>query len=111
MPHSISPKTAPAEPQMDIDTQDTPTVTAENGTNQEDEEMISEDVAAEGDQVPEVPVKVEAKSDVKLEDLFADVESDEEFPSSNYHDMKASSPVEAPSSPVYELSILGYFVL
>ena len=85
---------------MDVDSHDTATVAAENGTSQEDDEMVSEDVAAEGEQVPEIPVKSEVNSEVKLEDLFADVESDEEFPDSN-HDIKASSPVEAPSSPVY----------
>ncbi len=41
------------------------------------------------------------KSDVKLEDLFADVESDEEFPSSRQDEVKPSSPPVAPSSPVY----------
>ncbi|KAI0903739.1 DNA primase small subunit [Ustulina deusta] len=40
------------------------------------------------------------KSDVKLEDLFADVESDEEFPSSRQDEVKPSSPPVAPSSPV-----------
>ena len=38
--------------------------------------------------------------EVKLEDLFVDVESDEEFPSSNVQDLKMSSSPEAPASPL-----------
>jgi DNA primase small subunit len=47
-------------------------------------------------------IKTEVKAEVKLEDLFADVESDEEFPSSNI-DAKVSSSPEAPASPLYAL--------
>jgi DNA primase small subunit len=39
--------------------------------------------------------------EVKLEDLFADVDSDEDFPSSRPDGVKPSSPPVAPSSPVY----------
>ncbi|KAI0123706.1 eukaryotic and archaeal DNA primase small subunit [Xylariales sp. AK1849] len=43
----------------------------------------------------------EVKKEVKLEDLFADVDSDEEFPSSRPNDEnKASSSPEIPSSPI-----------
>jgi DNA primase small subunit len=44
----------------------------------------------------------DAKNEVKLEDLFADVDSDDEFPSSrpNNQNSKPSSPPVAPSSPV-----------
>ena len=38
-----------------------------------------------------VSVKVETKHDVRLEDLFADLDSDEEFPSSKPQDNKLSS--------------------
>ncbi|KAI1820090.1 prim-pol domain-containing protein [Xylaria intraflava] len=38
--------------------------------------------------------------DVKLEDLFADVDSDEDFPSSRPNQAKPSSPPVAPSSPM-----------
>lgn len=41
------------------------------------------------------------KKDTKLEDLFADVDSDEEFPSSRPDQIKPSSPPAAPSSPMY----------
>ena len=46
------------------------------------------------------------KKDVKLEDLFADVDSDEEFPSSRPQDSqdKPSSP-QAPLSPMYVPSL------
>jgi DNA primase small subunit len=40
------------------------------------------------------------KLDVKLDDLFADDDSDEEFPSSSKQDIKASRPIDTPSSPV-----------
>lgn len=41
------------------------------------------------------------KKDVKLEDLFADVDSDDEFPAAKPDGIKPSSPPVAPSSPVY----------
>ncbi len=52
--------------------------------------------AIEDSSAAEAPVKQE----VKLEDLFADVESDEEFPSSTGQDIKTSSSPEAPASPM-----------
>ncbi|KAI1260289.1 prim-pol domain-containing protein [Xylariaceae sp. FL1019] len=45
-------------------------------------------------------VNGDEKQDVKLEDLFADVDSDEEFPSSRPEQIKPSSPPVAPSSPI-----------
>jgi DNA primase small subunit len=51
-------------------------------------------------EIPEPVVKEEIKSEVKLEDLFADVESDEEFPSSTGLDIKVSSSPQAPASPM-----------
>jgi DNA primase small subunit len=75
----------------------------ENGDTQgedaTDQDMTMEDVGVQGEKVPEVAVKEETKPEVKLEDLFADVESDEEFPSSTALNIKTSSSPEAPSSP------------
>jgi DNA primase small subunit len=62
--------------------------------------MTMEDVGTQGQEAPAASDKVETKPEVKLEDLFADIESDEEFPSSNIRDTKASISPEAPSSPV-----------
>ncbi|KAG9237852.1 eukaryotic and archaeal DNA primase small subunit [Amylocarpus encephaloides] len=64
-----------------------------------DHDMITEDTEDTQEKQVEGAVKVEAKPEVKLEDLFADVESDEEFPSSNHQNIKISSSPEAPSSP------------
>jgi DNA primase small subunit len=43
---------------------------------------------------------VEATAEVKLEDLFADMDSDEEFPSSTCQDVKISNSPETPASPL-----------
>lgn len=48
----------------------------------------------------------DGKKDIKLEDLFADVDSDEEFPSSRPDQIKPSSPPVAPSSPMYGHSLI-----
>lgn len=60
-------------------------------------ETIGEAAATVEKSAPAVDVE---KQEVKLEDLFADVESDEEFPSSNAQDVKMSSSPEAPASPM-----------
>ncbi|TVY78329.1 DNA primase small subunit [Lachnellula suecica] len=120
MPHSVSPENMATheQPQDDMVAE----APAENGETQAsentfvadaeaeventqgdetmDHDMTMEDVGVQGDIVPEVALKVEIKSEVRLEDLFADVESDEEFPSSNALNIKTSSSPEAPSSPV-----------
>lgn len=74
----------------------------DGNTSGEGQDISMEDVDGQGEKAPEFAVKEEANLDIKLEvkldDLFADVESDEEFSSSN---IKTSSPPEAPSSPVY----------
>lgn len=47
---------------------------------------------------------VPPKKEVKLEDLFADVDSDEEFPSSapvKHEDPSSSSPTSSPASPMF----------
>lgn len=114
MPQSVSPEVAQNEATVDhqpenieiqpVEEDVTADTEIENGNTQgedaADQDMTMEDVGVQGDKVPEATVKEETKSEVKLEDLFADVESDEEFPSSTVLDVKTSSPPEAPSSPV-----------
>lgn len=120
MPHSLSPEDATnsdSNPSVPVDTDKEETQTtettltqetaAENGDTQEsesaDHDMTMADVA-EADTVPEVHVKPEIAAEVKLEDLFADMDSDEEFLSSTGQNLKiTSSPPEAPPSPVYVL--------
>jgi DNA primase small subunit len=65
-----------------------------------DQDMTMADVQAVDDEVPNA--NAEIKSEVKLEDLFADMDSDDEFSSSNVksQDLKSSGSQEAPSSPV-----------
>ncbi|KAI1435853.1 prim-pol domain-containing protein [Xylaria sp. CBS 124048] len=60
-----------------------------------DQQIPDDDVAMAG-------VEDTDKKDVKLEELFADVDSDEDFPSSKADQTKPSSPPVAPSSPVRE---------
>jgi DNA primase small subunit len=67
-------------------------------SNVGDQDMTMEDAGVEGEDVPQI--KTEVKPEVKLEDLFADIESDEEFPSSTGQNVKIESSPEAPSSPV-----------
>lgn len=116
MPHSVSPEDtttqdtfiADAETNNDETQTTEDTVMADAAANHGDsqlseamdQDMTMVDAGVEGEVVPEVTVKAEEMSEVKLEDLFADMESDEEFPSSNTRDTKVSSSPEAPSSPV-----------
>jgi DNA primase small subunit len=65
-----------------------------------DQDLTMADAGVEGERVPEVAAKIEEKPEVKLEDLFADMESDEEIPSSIIQGANLSSSPEAPSSPV-----------
>lgn len=113
MPHSVSPdepSNAVASPlavaEVEIQTTDAMTqeTSTENGNSQDseaaDHDMTMADVAGT-DTIPGTLVKPEIKSEVKLEDLFADMDSDEEFPSSTGQNLKiTSSPPEAPPSPV-----------
>jgi DNA primase small subunit len=118
MPHSVTPEDTATPNQESViagaetdngETQTSEdTITAEsvvnNGNSQfseaMDQDLTMADAGIEGEMIPEVAVKAEEKPEVKLEDLFADMESDEEFPSSNTRDIKTSSSPEAPSSPV-----------
>jgi hypothetical protein len=61
-----------------------------------DDEKSSNEVTI----TPGMKLDVKLDDQVKLDDLFADEDSDEEFPSSSKQDIKASSPIDAPSSPV-----------
>jgi DNA primase small subunit len=113
MPHSVSPED-PASPDQgaiveeartdNVETQDSEgTAVADNmgpiGDSQtsEDPDMTMADAGAIEEKIT---VKVETATEVKLEDLFADMDSDEEFPSSTGQDIKISSSPEAPASPV-----------
>lgn len=68
----------------------------------EDEDTQSEDIAlADGEVLQgKLATKTEETSEVKLEDLFADMDSDEEFPSSAPA-MKVEGSPEEPPSPVH----------
>lgn len=118
MPHSVSQEDTSTPGQdtivADVETNNGETQTTEdtmtadaatsNGDSQAsdamDQDMTMADAGVEGDEILQVAVKAEEKPEVKLEDLFADMESDEEFPSSNIKDIKVSSSPEAPPSPV-----------
>ncbi|KAI0017108.1 prim-pol domain-containing protein [Xylariomycetidae sp. FL0641] len=95
MPHSVTEpsKDSPAPAEADDKMADAP---AQNDDGQAADNDIP---MAETEPTPET-TNGDGKKEVKLEDLFADVESDEEFPSSRPKDEKASSPPIAPSSPV-----------
>ena len=115
MPHSVSPED-PSAPDQDAMIADAETngeiqstsqsiageAETSNGDSQNnnavDQDMEIENAGAEGDDV--FQIKPDAKYDIKLEDLFADVESDNEFPSSIGHDIKVEDSPEAPLSPM-----------
>jgi DNA primase small subunit len=75
-------------------------------SNAVDQDMTMEDAGVEGEDVPQIKsgtnldIKLDIKGEVKLEDLFADIESDDEFPSSIGQNVKVESSPEVPSSPV-----------
>ncbi len=99
MPHSESPE--PKSPQnADVHLEDVPL--GDPALPNGDSQVSDGDVAMEdaGDAAA-LPVKKEVK-EVKLDELFVDVDSDEEFPSSRPKDEPTSSSPEAPSSPLYE---------
>lgn len=101
MPHSTdgaSPNAIKDEP-MDQDgaLQGMEEVSQENGTDKSPE---VEDTTIKGNTPTEPLGDADGKKEVKLEDLFADVESDDEFPSSAaVQNTAASSPDQAPASP------------
>lgn len=120
MPHSVSiEQPSPADETMatvsvthhgDVSAVEAEKPAGENGNPQEsetaDQDMTMADVVPnDTNSAPVEAVEAEAASEVKLEDLFADMDSDEEFPSSTGQDATnfTSSPpeAEAPLSPVY----------
>lgn len=109
MPHSTTtsdPDTMATESATGDAEHQTPETTppANTITESQDADMTMVDVGAEGDDVlPDaVSVKKENKAELKLEDLFADMDSDEEFPSSHVAaDNNQSSSPEASASPMY----------
>ncbi|KAI1319956.1 DNA primase small subunit [Xylariaceae sp. FL0255] len=91
MPHSVSPEAQSPSEQIMADVEATTQPVEDN------------DVTMADDDEPATTTNGDEKKDVKLEELFADVDSDEEFPSSSKpNDVKASSPPVAPSSPADE---------
>ncbi|KXJ90231.1 DNA primase small subunit [Microdochium bolleyi] len=79
MPHSTSPDPKSAEPLNQQTMAEPSTTPADAQTALEDGDVEM----AEGSQQEQQPAaKAEEKKEVKLDDLFADVDSDEEFPSS-----------------------------
>lgn len=116
MPHSVAPEDNNAlidapDPQVqsnDGETQMTEgTLIAESegqkgdtqATDSTDQDMTMADIGNENE-AQDSENKEDTKIDIKLEDLFADIESDDEFPSSAAPDVKISSSPEAPASPV-----------
>jgi len=113
MPHSVSPED-PASPDQgaaieetridDVETQESEGTAVADSVGPLGESQVSDDqdmTMADAGAVEETrPVKVETATEVKLEDLFADMDSDEEFPSSTVQDVKISSSPDAPASPV-----------
>ncbi len=61
---------------------------------------LSSDGDAAMEDAVAAPMAEESKKDVKLEDLFADEDSDDEFPSSRPQDEPTSSAPEGAPSPV-----------
>lgn len=113
MPHSVSfhdppspsrsPDTLAADAEVakgnsqDAMTEDTKRENVDSqSSDSTDQDIAMADAGVQGQEIREIVIKTE----VKLEDIFADVESDDEFPSSTGQDMKDSSSPEAPASPV-----------
>ncbi len=102
MPHSVSPEAQePAAEPMATDV-DVSHDASEREEEDQDHDMAMIETSDESDPAVGNSAITEAsvKPEVKLEDLFADVESDEEFPSSNAPDIKMSTSPEAPVSPM-----------
>ncbi|KAL7619582.1 p48 polypeptide of DNA primase [Parahypoxylon ruwenzoriense] len=93
MPHSVSPETDSHNNATEETMTDAP---AQNGDNQDTDKDIT---MAETSAVP-AATSEEDKKEVKLEELFADVDSDDEFPSSRQEGAKFSSSPAMPASPM-----------
>ncbi|KAI2635748.1 prim-pol domain-containing protein [Hypomontagnella submonticulosa] len=92
MPHSVSPE---ADGQ-DIVEETMPDVPAQNG----DSQATGDDIAMADAKALPTDTNEEVKKEVKLDELFADVDSDDEFPSSRPGEAKFSSSPGAPASPM-----------
>lgn len=103
MPHSVSPEAQEPDSEavdMIADVRADPGDPATERQD-EDQDMTMAEADVQGEDVTQsTDSNEQEKQEVKLEDLFADVESDEEFPSSNVQDLKMSSSPEAPASPM-----------
>lgn len=100
MPHSIK-EELPSSPVIDTNLSDADEIEANIEEQDADQEMTMVEAGVEGAVVQDV------KQEVKLEELFADIESDEEFPSLTLRNVKVSSSPEAPASPMYVLHASG----
>lgn len=100
MPHSVSPEKESPPAGIEEAMADT---TIQNGASQTSNDDDDDITMAEPDALSSATngASAEEKSEVKLEDLFADVESDDEFPSSRPQEIKMSSSPEEDSSPAY----------
>ena len=94
MPHSIKEEIPTSPPVVDTMLPDADEAPA-NDEEDADQDMTMVEVGVQEEAEPKV------KDEVKLEELFADMDSDEEFPSSNVKDVKIPSSPQAPLSPVY----------
>lgn len=102
MPHSIPAEDANnSAPEMEAQINEQNPIQELNGESQDsdafDQDMTMAEAGVEGQDIPS-PTPV-VKQEIKLEDLFADYESDEEFPSSNVNALKVEGSPEAPPSP------------
>ncbi|KAI0475441.1 prim-pol domain-containing protein [Xylariaceae sp. FL0804] len=100
MPHSVSPESkSPPNPASEDAMADAPPAQDDESQNSEPDVPMAEADSEANAAAPPAPIS-DDKKDVKLEDLFADVGSDDEFPSSRPGEEKPSSPPVAPSPPV-----------
>jgi DNA primase small subunit len=102
MPHSVSPEAQ--EPDAEPMATDIEASQDASEHEEEDEDHDMAMIETRDDAAAAVGDSAE-KQEIKLEDLFADVESDEEFPSSNAQDIKMSSSPETPASPMSVLRV------
>jgi DNA primase small subunit len=106
MPHSISPESSAPQSEKhtmdDIEQNDDNAAQVNADANpaeqaeDDDNDVAMAESEMEAKPVAEIPIKPE----VKLEDLFADFESDDEFPESSSKDIKVTSSPQEPTSPV-----------
>lgn len=107
MPHSVSPDSSPPVPgeetlvqmaELDVAAGESEQVKPETQSDDDDVDMTMAEVGG-------APAVEEPKKEVKLDDLFADVDSDEEFPSSRPTQTQPTSSPGPQSSPGYGRSL------